>query len=137
METSNFWRAGKHYDTVAISIGIPSWYKGRRCLDLAPSRAMLKMTAEEYDEHYAAKLARLDPVQIYNRLGKDAILLCWEKPFEKCHRRWVAEWLEEALGIEIPEMGFPRKVCPRYVDLRMPRPKEEEVAQGQTLFTMF
>jgi hypothetical protein len=30
-------------------------------------------------------------------------LLCWEAPGKFCHRRLVAAWLEDALGIDVPE----------------------------------
>jgi hypothetical protein len=36
-------------------------------------------------------------------------MLCWESFNVRCHRRLVAEWLEQALGIEIPELGHLRK----------------------------
>jgi len=39
------------------------------------------------------------------RLGEDAILLCWENSGVFCHRRLVAEWFEEELGVSVPEVG--------------------------------
>jgi hypothetical protein len=41
-------------------------------------------------------------------LGPDAILLCWESFNVRCHRRLVAEWLEEKVGIVVPEVGHER-----------------------------
>ena len=32
---------------------------------------------------------------VAEELGPDAILLCWESFNVRCHRRLVAEWLEE------------------------------------------
>lgn len=55
--------------------------------------------------------------EIYQTLGENALLLCWEKPGDACHRRFVAEWLEAALGIEIPEYGFDRSVSPLYEEM--------------------
>jgi uncharacterized protein (DUF488 family) len=49
-------------------------------------------------------LSKLDPQKVFSDLGQDAILLCWEKPGEDCHRRLVAEWLEGLLGIKVPEL---------------------------------
>jgi len=103
--SSKLWR-GKN--AVAISQGMPKWYKGREYKALAPSweLVMIKDT-EEYTRRYRNEvLNRLDPKKVYKDLGDDAILLCWEKPGEFCHRRLVAEWLEETLGIEVPELGF-------------------------------
>jgi hypothetical protein len=102
---------------VAISRGIPFWFKGRRELRLAPSWAMLKMSKDEYDERFARLLARLDPRELYDELGADAVLLCWEAPGVRCHRRRVAEWFEDALGVEVPEAGFAREECRCFAEL--------------------
>jgi hypothetical protein len=103
---------------VAISIGIPRWYRGLREVSLAPTRAMLKMPRQRYDPLFDAILAKLDPKEVAASLPTGAVLLCWEKPnAECCHRRRVAEWLEQALGIEIPEFSFPRAATPAYADL--------------------
>jgi hypothetical protein len=96
-------------EPVAIAVGVPAWFKGRREPRLAPTRAMLKMSVEEYAEHFEAILAQLDPKEVYDSLGENAELLCWEAPGDRCHRRRVAEWLEQALGVTISEMGFDRK----------------------------
>ena len=94
---------------VAIAVGIPKWYTGRRELALAPTRAMLKMRHEEYAACMERQLAALDPVALAESLGENAVLLCWEAPFKLCHRRRIAEWLEEATGLVIPEVGFSRQ----------------------------
>jgi hypothetical protein len=95
-------------EPVAVSIGIPKWYTGRRELRLAPTRAMLKMPAAEYDRLFAERLASLDPADVAQDLGANAVLLCWEKPGQACHRRIAAEWLEHHLGIVVPELGVDR-----------------------------
>jgi hypothetical protein len=94
-------------NAVAISQGVPGWYKGRVYKSLAPSWELVRIKdTEEYTRRYREEvLNRLDPKKVYKDLG-DAILLCWEKPGEFCHRRLVAEWLEETLGIKVPELGF-------------------------------
>ena len=102
---SKLWH-GKN--AVAISRGVPQWYRGRAYKALAPPWDLLRIEdEEEYTRRYKREvLSRLDPQKVLEDLGDDAILLCWEKPGEFCHRRLVAEWLEEALGIEVPELGF-------------------------------
>ena len=105
---------------VSIARGSPRWFTGRKELRLAPSWAMLKMKKPEYDAAFAGILAKLDPAEIYQTLGENAVLLCWEKPGEACHRRLVAEWLEAALGIEIPEYGFARTACLAYGKMAWP-----------------
>jgi hypothetical protein len=56
--------------------------------------------AREYRERV---LNTLDPFQVIVDLGMDAILLDNAPPGKLCHRQLVAEWLEEALGIKVPE----------------------------------
>jgi len=93
-------------NVVAIAQGIPKWYTGKRYMPLAPSWALIRLTDEaEYCRGYAQVLAKLDARGVYEFLGGDAILLCWEKPGEFCHRRLVAEWLQLHLGITVPEWG--------------------------------
>ena len=93
-------------NVVAISQGIPEWYAGKRYMPLAPSWALIRLTDEaQYCEGYAQVLAKLDAKKVYEFLGEDAILLCWEKPGIFCHRRLVADWFEQQLGIIVPEWG--------------------------------
>ncbi len=116
--TSNFARlkqlraAGLH--TVAISCGIPGWYKGDRDMRLAPTREMLSMSMQDYDIHFRRLLEQLDPREVYASLPENAVMLCWESHNVKCHRRWVAEWLESTLGIIVPEYGFDRNLTKSY-----------------------
>lgn len=105
---------------VSIARGSPRGFTGRKELRLAPTWAMLKMKKPEYDAAFAAILAKLDPAELYQTLGTNAVLLCWEKPGEACHRRLVAEWLETALGIIISEHGFARTACPAYDKMAWP-----------------
>ena len=102
------------FEPVAISVGRPRWYKGRVESRLCPTWAMLKMSAPEYDRLFDAILAQLDPRSVYDALGDNAVLLCWEKPPFRCHRRRVAQWLEDHLGVVIPEFGFLRGTYPDY-----------------------
>lgn len=104
---------------VGISVGRPRWYKGPGYEPLFPTRAMLKMPIEEYDRRYHEILANLDPQQVFEDLGENAVMLCWEKPNVRCHRRLVAEWLENALGITIPELGLDRTESLPYVEMPM------------------
>jgi hypothetical protein len=46
---SNIKKIPAGLEPVAISVGIPVWYRGRRELRLAPTRAMLQMTSEEFE----------------------------------------------------------------------------------------
>lgn len=103
---------------VQISANARYW-SGPKYEPLFPTWDMIRMTdEEEYERVYREQiLDKLDPLEVYNDLGEDAILLCYESiaKIESgetfCHRHIVAAWLEEELmkqyGIEvcIPELG--------------------------------
>lgn len=112
MYTSNFANIKKVIKSglrpVAISIGLPKGYTGEREIRLAPTWAMLKLPREEYDRRFTAILQKLNPMELYMKLGDDAVLLCYEKHNDWCHRRLVAEWFENELGIMVPEFGYER-----------------------------
>jgi len=109
METSCFWRFIKDPENprlVAITAAPPKWYKGRCYPALAPRWKMLMMDETTYRKEYRKMLDRLNPKKVFEDLGADAILLCWEHDGNNCHRRIVAEWLEEKLGVRIEEIPF-------------------------------
>ena len=64
-----------------------------------------------YIKHfYSEVLDNLNPQDVYNKLyelsvGKDCVLLCYEKSDDFCHRHIVAKWLEDNLGIIVKEWG--------------------------------
>lgn len=94
---------------VAICIYPPIDWAGLRFPALEPERSIFfaikngQLTQKEYEKLYIQNtLGRLDPKNIYN-MFKNNVLLCWEDPGEFCHRRIAAKWLEESLGISVPE----------------------------------
>jgi hypothetical protein len=113
MMTSNFARHNIERFPNAVSIARSSrWFNGRRYPQMAPSRDLLTkylagvINETKYAiEYHRDVLGKLDPSQVAYELGSDAVLLCWEPPGRFCHRRLVAAWLEEALGIEVPEFA--------------------------------
>jgi hypothetical protein len=104
MQTSNFWIPKDNPDRVSISRGVPKDYNGKRYLKLAPEWDWVKKPEDEFRKLYAQLLDKLDAQEVYDELGEDAILVCWEPPGNFCHRRIVAEWFEKELGIEVPEL---------------------------------
>jgi hypothetical protein len=63
------------------------------------------ISKEEYTRIYIGYfLNNLDAAKVYQELGNDAILLCWERPNKFCHRHIVAEWLSNSLNIQITEL---------------------------------
>ena len=113
MKTSYFSNKAAAIDPNAVSIArwAPRWWGSRaRYIALAPSKDLLDRSRAglswlEYVREYKRDvLAKLDPAKVASDLGPDAILLCWEPPGENCHRRLVAEWIEEHTGIKVPEL---------------------------------
>jgi len=131
--TSNFARSSKHADAVAISQGVPRWYKGRRYMRLAPPRSLLKAKDPElFDREYRKQLEALDAKQVAADLGPNAILLCWESFNVRCHRRLVAEWLEEKLRIIVPELDHERSESVPFAE--QPSKWDNEPKHAPTLF---
>jgi hypothetical protein len=83
--------------------------------DLEPGPWFKRVTQEKYVELYHREvLAKLDPRKTFDELqklglGAEPVLLCWEKPGDFCHRRLVAEWFGEKLGVNVPEYVPPPK----------------------------
>lgn len=61
-----------------------------------------------YRDAYFAQLDKLDARKVYNDL-QNCVLVCFESSVDLatgkkfCHRRMVAGWLEEKLGVKVPE----------------------------------
>lgn len=126
MLTSNYARAKQLQAglvPVSISIKPPYWWRGAHYPPLCPTKEMLRMSRAEYDAQFDEILSQLDPRQVFAELGENAVLLCYETPNTWCHRRRVAEWLEQSLGIVIPEFSFERAECLPYASLPEKAPK--------------
>jgi hypothetical protein len=92
----------------------------------APFRRHPKL--EEYCHLYGEILKKLDPKRVYAELvalvAEEPVLLCWEVPpftapqpipqagltmigrSNWCHRRIVAAWFKQTLGIDVPELDL-------------------------------
>lgn len=110
MFTSYFGKSSKHPKAVSIAGKAPDGFKGREYKKLAPKYWFFIRYKQDGDEKFytaqfqAEVLDKLDPKSVLEDLGEDAVLLCYEKPGKFCHRRLVAKWLEENLGIEVKEL---------------------------------
>lgn len=147
--TSNYARARKlpsHLTPVSISRGVPRFFSGASEKRLAPTWEMLKKPREIYDAMFIDYLSKLDAQVILNALPENPVLLCYETHNDWCHRRAVAEWFENELGIVVPEYGFdredtfPYKECTeqnkgklRTVELKKVQQKEAPATQANVV----
>jgi hypothetical protein len=136
-----------HLVPVAISRGVPRGWSGLRYPLLAPTWEMLKLPPDEYLRRFDLILKGLDPAQVVvelERLAGNAgvgsepedqdlfagfdeagvgvrafvpVMLCWEAPGQYCHRRTVAEWLEDRTGLVVAEWRFEQVKYPRAREL--------------------
>jgi uncharacterized protein YeaO (DUF488 family) len=86
--------------------------------ELAPSPGLLAqvrsgaITKEQFRARYIARLDALGPNRVRSMLtvaqgGRSGVvLLCFENvnAGERCHRRYLAEWLTAKLGLVVPEL---------------------------------
>ena len=95
----------------AISIGQPSYFKGKVIPALMPTWEMVnkirrkEITETEFTTLYFSllKTRRLDPRKIVQNLPDRSVLLCHEVSGKFCHRNLVAEWLTKNADVKINE----------------------------------
>jgi hypothetical protein len=106
--------------------GTPPGYRVYKAL--APGVWFNSVSKEEYAVRFAAQLAKLVPAEVAKDLdelggGEEPVLLCYERPpftdANWCHRRIVARWLLETLGLRVPEF-VPRKQLEAFVVQHQP-----------------
>lgn len=107
METSNFRKSGRDARAVSIALFPPTWFTGKRDRQLCPTYVLFKQKHFSREEFEKTVLAKLDPKKIYKQY-KNSILLCYEPEGQSCHRRWVAEWIENHCGVKVPEVEGPQ-----------------------------
>ena len=117
---ANYWDIRK---PVSISRQPPWWYVDAQFMALAPPWPLVRdahagrLTEHQYRlEYISTVLSKLDPAAVWREItglhGEDCVLLCFEDlkhPGDFCHRRMVAQWFEDSLGVEVPEWIPPPK----------------------------
>jgi uncharacterized protein YeaO (DUF488 family) len=104
---------------ISVSLFTPQWARVDGYFrSLNPTEQLLReaksgsIPPEEAIGKYRREiLGKLSPVEAYEELiemlrkngKKDLALLCYEKPGEICHRRFVAQWLEAGNSVPAPE----------------------------------
>jgi hypothetical protein len=122
MHTSYFAKYRNKPNGVSIALYPPKGFTGRLYTKLAPppwlfvrfKTMILNGRTDEAEEWYvetyqAEVLDKLDPHQVLEELGEDAVVLCYEAKNEDgtpkfCHRHLFAKWLHEHTGVEITEL---------------------------------
>ncbi len=99
---------------VAVSRGVPRWplrFRYRKLMKLAPTREEFGLPDDEFDKAYLSRLDGMGVQAILGSLeevsgGRPVVMLCHENVLkgERCHRRLLAEFIEERAGIEVPEL---------------------------------
>ena len=95
---------------IGIAITPPRWYRGINYKKVAPTVDMLSLSENAYNYKFQKILDSLVPEEVVKELtglsgGKDIVLLCFEKDRNRCHRKLVADWLCNSLGLQIKEWG--------------------------------
>lgn len=107
---------------VATSVGLPKFATGYQIADhaklLAPYGLLDIDDEDEFTRRYVERLERYGAHKILGVLAgiarreqtRGVALLCWEdltKPDAWCHRRVLADWIEQQTGQHVPELGEP------------------------------
>ena len=111
--TSFFQRQKEVPFPVAISRVVPPGFRGSLYRKLAPTRELEegfykgRIDSDLYIREYLKLLENrnLSPDVVVRELPFACTLLCWERPYEFCHRHVVARWIETATGIQVKEYG--------------------------------
>jgi len=109
MKTSSFSRY-QGCSGINITTPRPSWYICKSYPSLFPPRELVVKYYKdgnelEYSQAYRERvLDKLDPQEVYDDL-KDSVLLSYEKATDFNHRRLVAEWIQDSLGIKVEEIS--------------------------------
>lgn len=124
LKTSYFARAAEVPCPVSIALFPPEWFRGLHMGSLAPSCSMFSLRRKgllndaDFEVRYVEDVLRWwrspsDLLADIDRFVKknagqgtaEATLLCFERPGQLCHRRFLARWLEAGTGIVVPEYG--------------------------------
>ncbi len=108
MNTSYFGLNGHHPQGISVARWAPKTFKGQGFSQLAPSKGLFDdkgISHKGYEARYRDEtLSVLDARETYDRLGDAAVLLCWETPYQFCHRQIIAAWFLEELNIPVKEL---------------------------------
>lgn len=99
------------YMPIAIVASTPNWYKGNSMAVFAPEWSLVedwkknRITWETYEERYLGMLDKRGisyALKVLEQFEK-VVLLCYEKPGDKCHRHLLAEYLNSKYNMNVLE----------------------------------
>ena len=107
-----------HKNLVAISGRCPDFYLKQmqtdsrlsRCIELAPKKEWFfkwkngEFDNEKFVELYRETVLEKIDLEMIKNLKDDAVLICYEKPGDFCHRHVLADYLKEKFNIEVEEI---------------------------------
>jgi len=104
---------------IGVSRGVPRNQSGYRMYRKLQPGPYLKLPDGPFTERYHTEvLDRLDPRQTVDEFmalaaGKSVAILCFEHPHSAtwCHRAMISAWLQQTLGLDVPEYGREREGC--------------------------
>lgn len=88
--------------------------------DLAPKRCWWRVWHDKFKDNLNSPesiewytniycdtvLSKLNPEKVVEDLGDNAVMICYEKPGDFCHRHIIADWLHKNTGIEVKEVSL-------------------------------
>ena len=103
------------YFVVSISRFPPKGFKGYKCFEFAPPADLLRRFKNGLSQYqYSVKYRRvvldnIDVHKVFENLavqacGRDIVLCCFEPAFDFCHRRLLAQYVQEVWGYSIEEL---------------------------------
>jgi len=105
---------------VRTSVGAPKWWHGPPLEHLAeatPAPWMLDIEdPTRFARHFFGQLDRVGPERLSERFGqisashgcRPLVVCCFEdvtRPGVWCHRQLLSSWIEDRLGVEVPELS--------------------------------
>lgn len=122
MKTSYFYKSKNDPNAVSIAWRAPVGFRGMEYKSLVPKYWFLRKYKDDGDQdfyvdrYYEEILKKLNPEQVYKELGESAILLCWERPGEFCHRHIVSKWFRDA-GFDVQELTQELRGKPKLISI--------------------
>ena len=103
------------YFVVSISRYSPRGFKGYKCKEFAPPAYLLRWFKNGLSRyHYSVRyrhvvLESINVHKVFENLavqagGRDIVLCCFEPTYEFCHRRLLAQYVQEVWGYSIKEL---------------------------------